>query len=77
MTRSVEAVTKPTKAIVAGLLSALIAFGTSLTTALQGGSASFADLTDGQWLAAAVAALIAFGATGSVTYAVRNRPISV
>jgi hypothetical protein len=32
------------------------------------------SVTDGQWVAAAVAALIAIGATGGVTYAVRNPP---
>jgi hypothetical protein len=66
--------TKPYKAIGAGGLSGLIAFGSSLVTALQGQNASFGTVTDGQWVAAAVAALIAVAATGGVTYAVRNPP---
>jgi hypothetical protein len=66
--------TKPYKAWAAGVLSGLIAFGSSLTTALQGEGVTFGDITDGQWVASAVAALIAIGATGGVTYAVRNPP---
>jgi hypothetical protein len=66
--------TKPYKAIGAGGLSGLIAFGSSLVTALQGPNASFSSMTDGQWVAAALAALVAVGATGGVTYAVRNPP---
>ena len=66
--------TKPYKAIWAGILSGLIAFGSSLLTALQGPNMDIGSVTDGQWVAAAVAALIAIGATGGVTYAVRNPP---
>lgn len=72
---STEQKTKPYKAIAAGVLSALIAFLSSLLTALQGDNASFATVTDGQWVAAVVAALIALGATSGVTYAVRNPPV--
>ncbi|MEV8371371.1 hypothetical protein AB0P21_01485 [Kribbella sp. NPDC056861] len=43
-------------------------------TALQGPTASFGQMTDGQWVAAVLAALVAIGATGGVTYAVRNPP---
>lgn len=66
--------TKPYKAIGAGVLSGLIAFGGSLVTALQGPTASFGSMTDGQWVSAVLAALVAIGATGGVTYAVRNPP---
>lgn len=66
--------TKPYKAVAAGILSGAIAFGSSLATALQGDGVTFADVTDGQWVTSAVAALIAIGATGGVTYAVRNPP---
>ena len=65
---------KPYKAICAGILSGLIAFGSSLVTALQGSNATFATVTDGQWVTAALAALVAVGAAGGVTYAVRNPP---
>lgn len=66
--------TKPYKAIAAGVLSALIAAGSALSTALQGVDATIADVTDGQWVSTITAALIALGATGGVTYAVRNPP---
>jgi hypothetical protein len=69
-----EPPTKPYKAIAAGALSGAIAFLSSLVTALQGEGASFSTITDGQWVAAALAGLIAIGATGGVTYAVRNPP---
>lgn len=66
--------TKPYKAVAAGTLSGLIALGSSLVTALQGDGVTFGDVTDGQWVASVVAALIAVAATGGVTYAVRNPP---
>ena len=65
---------KPLKAIAAVVLSGLIAFGSSLATALQGVEATFATVTDGQWVTAVVAALIAIAAASGVTYAVRNPP---
>lgn len=66
--------TKPYKAVGAGILSGLIAFGGSLVTALQGPTSTFGSMTDGQWVSAVLAALVAIGATGGVTYAVRNPP---
>jgi hypothetical protein len=66
--------TKPYKAVGAGILSGLIAFGGSLVTALQGPTGDFGSMTDGQWVSAVLAALVAIGATGGVTYAVRNPP---
>ena len=56
-------------------MSGLIAFGSSLVTARQGPNATFGSVTDGQWVAAVVSALVAIGATGGVAYAVRNPPV--
>lgn len=67
--------TRPYKAIAAGLLSMIIAFLSSLVTALQGENASLTTVTDGQWVAAILAGLIALAATSGVTYAVRNPPV--
>lgn len=74
MTTPAQQKTRPYKAFAAGTVSALVAFGSSLTTALQGAGVTFGDVTDGQWVTSAVAALLAIGATGGVTYAVRNPP---
>lgn len=50
------------KAVFAGVL----AFLGSIATVLVG-DAGFSDVTDGQWVTAAVAALVAFGAVFGVT----------
>lgn len=50
------------------LLAALIAFVGALATALVG-NVSFGDLTDGQWMAAVLAGLVALGGV----YAIPNR----
>jgi hypothetical protein len=67
--------TKPTKAVWAGILSGLFAFLNSISSALQGEHSGWGTITAGQWVTAAVGTLAAFGATGGVTYAVRNRPV--
>jgi hypothetical protein len=66
--------TKPNKAIWAGILSGLFAFLNSISSALQGEHSGWGTITAGQWVTAAVGTLAAFGATGGVTYAVRNKP---
>jgi hypothetical protein len=62
------------KAIVSALVSGAIAFLTALLTALQGEHSGFETITDGQWVTAALAFLVALGINGGVTYQVRNRP---
>ena len=62
------------KAIVSALVSGAIAFLSSLLTALQGEHTGFDTITDGQWVTAALAFLVALGINGGVTYQVRNRP---
>lgn len=61
------------KAIVSALVSGIIAFLSSLLTALQGTDASFATITDGQWVTAILAFFIGLGVGGGVTYRVPNR----
>jgi hypothetical protein len=51
------------------IFAGLVAFGTALTTVLVD-DASIGDLTDGQWLIAALGALIAFGGVWGIT----NKP---
>jgi hypothetical protein len=63
------------KAIVAALVSGLIAFLSSLLTALQGEHTGFETITDGQWVTAILAFLIGLGISGGVTHQVRNRPL--
>jgi hypothetical protein len=62
------------KAIVSALVSAAIAFLSSLLTALQGEHTGFDTITDGQWVTAWLACLVALGINGGVTYRVSNRP---
>ena len=62
------------KAIVSALVSGAIAFLSSLLTALQGEHTGFDTITDGQWVTAALACLVALGINGGVTYRVPNRP---
>ena len=61
-------------AIAAALVSAAIAFLSSLVTALQGEHTGFDTITDGQWVTAWLAALIPLGTSGGVTLRVTNRP---
>jgi hypothetical protein len=63
------------KAIAAALVSGLIAFLSSLLTALQGEHTGFETITDGQWVTAILAFLIGLGISGGVTHQVRNRPL--
>lgn len=62
------------KAWVAALYSAVLAFLSSLLTALGGAETGFASITDGQWLTSIVSALVAFGGAAGLTYYVPNRP---
>jgi hypothetical protein len=63
------------KAIVSALVSGAIAFLSALLTALQGEHSGFETITDGQWVTAALACLVALGINGGVTHQVRNRPV--
>jgi hypothetical protein len=64
------------KAIVSALISGAIAFLTSLLTALQGEHTGFETITDGQWVTAWLACLVALGINGAATHRVANRPVS-
>jgi hypothetical protein len=61
------------KAIVAALVSGIIAFLSSLLTALQGENTGFDTITAGQWVTAALAFFVGLGVTGGVTNQVPNR----
>ncbi len=64
------------KAIVAALVSGIIAFLSSLLTAFQGptaASSGFESITTGQWLTAALAFFVGLGITGRATYRTTNR----
>lgn len=62
------------KAWAAALYSAVLAFLSSLLTALGGAETGFDSITAGQWLTAVVAALVAFGGAAGLTYYVPNKP---
>lgn len=62
------------KAVVGAVVGAVLAFATSVATALSGDAATFADITDGQWVAAVVAALSTLPIVGGSVWAVTNRP---
>jgi hypothetical protein len=66
--------TTATKARVAAVYSAVLAFLSSLLTALGGAESGFASITDGQWLTAVVSALVALGGAAGLTYYVPNKP---
>ncbi len=66
--------TTATKAWAAATYSALLAFLTSLVTAVGGAETGLDSVTDGQWLTAALAALAAFGGAAGLTYWVPNKP---
>ena len=63
-----------TKAWVAGAVSGLLAFLSSLATALGGAETGFDSITAGQWLTAVIAGLTAFLTALGFTFAVPNRP---
>ena len=63
-----------TKAWAAAGLSALLAFLSSIATALGGGSVGFDTITPYQWITAVIAAIVAFCGAGGITFAVPNRP---
>jgi hypothetical protein len=62
------------KAVWAAAISGVIAFLSSLLTALQGEHSGFDTVTAGQWITAVLAFFVAVGGTGAVTHQVRNRP---
>ena len=62
------------KAWVAAALSAVLAFLSSIATALGGPETGFGTITAGQWITAVIAAIVAFGSAAGLTYAVPNRP---
>ena len=63
-----------TKAWAAAGLSAVLAFLSSIATALGGPETGFSTITAGQWITAVIAAIVAFGSAAGLTYAVPNRP---
>lgn len=63
-----------TKAWISAAVSALLALLSSIATALGGADTGFGTITAGQWVTALIAALVAFGAAGGLTFAVPNRP---
>jgi hypothetical protein len=65
------------KAIFSALASGIIAFLSSLLTALQGENTGFSTITDGQWVTAVLAFFVALVGTGAVTNQVRNRPPTI
>jgi hypothetical protein len=65
------------KAIWSAFASGIIAFLSSLLTALQGENSGFGTITDGQWVTAFLAFFVALVGTGAVTNRVSNRePVS-
>jgi hypothetical protein len=62
------------KAVWSAFVSGVIAFLSSLLTALQGEHTGFDTITAGQWVTAVLAFFVAVAGTGTVTYQVRNRP---
>lgn len=63
-----------TKAWAAAILSAVLAFLSSIATALGGAQTGFSTITAGQWVTSGIAAVIAFGSAAGLTYAVPNKP---
>jgi hypothetical protein len=63
-----------TKAVVSALVSGLIAFFSSLATALQGEHVGFDTITAGQWITAVLAGLVGLGLTGAATNRATNAP---
>jgi hypothetical protein len=69
-----ESRTTAAKAWAAALYSAVLAFLSSLLTALGGADTGWESVTAGQWLTAVLSALVAFGGAAGLTYYVPNRP---
>jgi hypothetical protein len=65
------------KAIVSAVSSGVIAFLSSLLTALQGEHVGFDTITAGQWISAALAFVVGLGISGGITYRVPNQPAPV
>ena len=66
------------KAIWSAFASGVIAFLSSLLTALQGENSGFGTITAGQWVTALLAFFVALVGTGTVTNRVTNRePVSL
>jgi drug/metabolite transporter (DMT)-like permease len=61
-----------TKAAVSALVSGLIAFFSSLATALQGEHSGFSTVTAGQWVTAVLAGLVGSGIAGAATSRASN-----
>jgi hypothetical protein len=64
------------KAVVAAVVSGIVAFLSSLLTALQGpteASQGFDSITTAQWLTAMLAFFIGLGVAGGTTYRVSNK----
>ena len=65
------------KAVWSAFASGVIAFLSSLLTALQGENSGFGTITAGQWVTALLAFFVALVGTGTVTNRVSNRqPVS-
>jgi hypothetical protein len=62
------------KAVWSAVASGLIAFLSSLLTALQGEHTGFDTITAGQWVTAFLALVVAAAGTGTVTFQVPNKP---
>jgi hypothetical protein len=60
------------KAWASAIFSAVLAFLSSIATAVGGAETGFDSITFGQWLTAVIAALVAFAGAGGVTYFVPN-----
>ncbi|WBB70781.1 hypothetical protein [Micromonospora sp. WMMD812] len=61
------------KAVWSAVASGIIAFLSSLLTALQGENTGWETITAGQWVTAVLAFVVAASGTGAVTYRVPNR----
>ena len=66
--------TTAAKAWAAALYSGVLAFLSSLLTALGGADTGFDSITAGQWLTAVVSALVPLAGAAGLTYYVPNRP---
>ena len=62
------------KAIVSALVSGIIAFLSSLLTALQGENTGFDTITAGQWVTSVLAFFVGLGLTGGAAYRTTNAP---
>jgi hypothetical protein len=62
------------KAVVSALVSGIIAFLSSLLTALQGAETGFDTITASQWVTSVLAFFVGLGVAGGVTYRVPNSP---